>query len=286
MRLVRIGPDGDERPGVLLGDGSIVNVSEVAGDFGPDFFAADGLELVRAAIMGADDLPLMDATGARFGAPIARPHKMLCIGLNYADHAREAGLEPPAEPVIFAKMTNTLVGPYDDVWIPPGSTCTDFEVELAIVIGSTCRYLKNEEMAAASIAGFGISNDVSEREYQIERGGQWVKGKSCETFNPFGPWLVTPDEIADLTDLRLTLDLNGERQQDGSTSSMIFRPAHLVWYLSQFMVLEPGDLINTGTPAGVGMGKNPPRYLRDGDVMELSIAGLGVQRQVVRPAPD
>lgn len=286
MRLVRIGPDGDERPGVLLGDGSIVNVSEVAGDFGPDFFAADGLELVRAAIMGADDLPLMDATGARFGAPIARPHKMLCIGLNYADHACEAGLEPPAEPVIFAKMTNTLVGPYDDVWIPPGSTCTDFEVELAIVIGSTCRYLKNEEMAAASIAGFGISNDVSEREYQIERGGQWVKGKSCETFNPFGPWLVTPDEIADLTDLRLTLDLNGERQQDGSTSSMIFRPAHLVWYLSQFMVLEPGDLINTGTPAGVGMGKNPPRYLRDGDVMELSIAGLGVQRQVVRPAPD
>ena len=285
MKLVRVGPVGQERPGVLLEDGRIVDVSSVAGDFGPNFFANDGIERVRAAVADPSALPVIDATGQRLGAPIARPHKMLCIGLNYADHAREAGLEPPAEPVLFAKMTNTLVGPDDDLLIPRGSSRTDFEVELGIVIGATCRYLPDEAAASAAIAGYGVSHDVSERDFQIERGGQWVKGKSCETFNPFGPWLVTPDEVSDVSDLRMTLDLNGERQQDGSTATMIFSPAHIVWYVSQFMVLEPGDLINTGTPPGVGMGQNPPRYLRDGDVVELTIAGMGVQRQAVRPAP-
>jgi 2-keto-4-pentenoate hydratase/2-oxohepta-3-ene-1,7-dioic acid hydratase in catechol pathway len=285
MKLLRLGAVGQERPCVLLEDGRIVDVSSVAGDFGPDFFAAGGIETVRAAVAAGTDLPEVDASGLRVGPPIARPHKMLCIGLNYADHAREAGLATPTEPILFAKMTNTIVGPNDDIFIPRGSSRTDFEVELAIVIGATGRYLEDEAAAADIIAGYTIAHDVSERDFQIERGGQWVKGKSCETFNPLGPWLVTTDEVGDVLDLRMTLDLNGERQQDGTTAEMIFSPAHLVWYVSQFMVLEPGDVINSGTPHGVGMGQTPPRYLRDGDVVEIEVQGLGTQRQVARPAP-
>lgn len=284
MRLLRIGPAGAERPCILREDGQALDVSGLVDDFGPTFFADGGVDRLRTAIVGSD-LPVVRIAGQRVGPPIARPHKIVCIGLNYADHAREAGMEPPSEPIVFAKMTNTLVGPDDDVLIPRGSTRTDFEVELALVIGSTCRYLPDERAAEAAIAGYAVSHDVSEREFQLERGGQWVKGKSCETFNPLGPWLVTPDEIDDVHDLRLTLDLNGERQQDGTTADLIFGPAHLVWYLSQFMVLEPGDVINTGTPHGVGMGQKPPRYLRDGDVVEAAIEGLGSQRQLFRPAP-
>jgi 2-keto-4-pentenoate hydratase/2-oxohepta-3-ene-1,7-dioic acid hydratase in catechol pathway len=285
MKLSRLGPVGGERPCVLLPDGRTVDVSGAVGDFDPEFFGNGGLDRLRSIVASGDALPVIDPAGMRVGPPIARPHKMLCIGLNYADHARETGAEEPAEPIIFAKMTNTIVGPNDDVWLPRGSAKTDYEIELAVVIGATGRYLADEEEAAGIIAGFAISNDVSERAFQLERGGQWVKGKSCETFNPLGPWLVTPDDIDDVMNLNLTLELNGERQQDGTTRNLIFNPSYVVWYVSQFMVLEPGDVINTGTPHGVGMGKNPPRYLQDGDVLELGITGLGAQRQVVRPAP-
>lgn len=284
MKLLRLGPCGEERPCVLLPDGRTVDVSGVIRDFDPEFFRTGGLQELRSAL-GGGALPLVEADGMRIGPPIARPHKLLCVGLNYVDHARETGADQPQEPIIFAKMTNTFIGPNDDVLIPRGSTKSDYEVELAIVIGGTGRYLADEAAAAGIIAGYAISNDVSERAFQLERGGQWVKGKSCETFNPLGPWLVTADEIGEVNDLRLTLDLNGERRQDGTTANLIFTPANIVWYLSQFMVLEPGDVINTGTPAGVGMGQQPPRYLQEGDVVELSITGLGVQRQTLRPAP-
>ncbi len=218
--------------------------------------------------------------GVRLGAPIPRPGKVICIGLNYRDHAAEAGLPVPAEPVVFLKAANTVVGPFDEVMIPRGSQKTDWEVELGVVIARTARYLPSQEAAAACIAGYCVSNDVSERAFQMERGGQWTKGKSCDTFNPLGPWLVTSDEVADPQQLSMRLDVNGERRQTGSTRTMVFGVLHIVHYLSQFMTLEPGDLISTGTPPGVAMGMKPqPRYLRTGDVMELEISGLGVQRQ-------
>ncbi len=223
--------------------------------------------------------------GLRIGAPIARPHQILCIGLNYSDHAAETGQAAPEEPIVFTKSPNTLIGPRDDVLIPRGSVKTDWEVELGVVIGTRCRYLEDETAAAAAIAGYVVVNDVSERAFQLERGGQWSKGKSAETFNPCGPYLVTPDEVADVLALPMWLDVNGVRRQDGSTATMLFSPTFVVHYLSQFMVLEPGDLINTGTPPGVGMGQRPPVYLEPGDVMELGIEGLGSQRQVVRAAP-
>jgi 2-keto-4-pentenoate hydratase/2-oxohepta-3-ene-1,7-dioic acid hydratase in catechol pathway len=223
--------------------------------------------------------------GLRIGAPIARPHQILCIGLNYSDHASETGQAAPEEPIVFTKSPNTLVGPRDDVLIPRGSVKTDWEVELGVVIGARCRYLEDETAAAAAIAGYVVVNDVSERAFQLERGGQWSKGKSAETFNPCGPYLVTPDEVADVLALPMWLDVNGVRRQNGSTATMLFSPTFVVAYLSQFMVLEPGDLINTGTPPGVGMGRRPPVYLEPGDVMELGIEGLGSQRQVVRAAP-
>lgn len=284
MRLMRVGVAGQERPAVLH-EGVIRDLSGHVGDIDGVFLEGGGVERVaRLLDRDADQLPVVPVD-TRIGAPIARPHHLLCIGLNYADHARESNVALPDEPIVFSKAPNTLVGPNDDVLLPPGAEKVDWEVELGVVIGSRARYLKDEASARACIAGYVLCNDISERHFQLERGGQWVKGKSCETFNPFGPWLVTPDEVSDVSDLRMTLDLNGERQQDGSTATMIFSPAHIVWYVSQFMVLEPGDLINTGTPPGVGMGQNPPRYLRDGDVVELSIAGMGVQRQAVRPAP-
>lgn len=285
MKLLRYGDAGQERPGVLLDDGSVADVTDHVGDFDQAFFANDGIGQLRTLVeTPGSQLPAVDVTGQRIGAPIAKPYQVLCIGLNYADHAAESGLDVPGEPVVFNKGPRTVVGPNDTVLIPPGSQKTDWEVELAIVIGREARYLADEQAALEHIAGYAVSNDVSERAYQIERGGQWVKGKSCETFNPLGPWLVTPDEIDDVQSLAMTLDVNGERRQDGSTKTMVFSVAHIVWYLSQFMILEPGDLINTGTPPGVGMGMKPPRYLADGDVIELEIQGLGRQRQQVEQA--
>ena len=227
----------------------------------------------------------MAQTDARIGAPVARPGKIVCIGLNYADHVAESNAEMPTEPVVFFKATNTLVGPNDDVHIPRGSTKTDWEVELAVVIGRTCRYLASEAEAMDAVAGYMVGHDVSEREYQLERGGQWVKGKSCETFNPAGPWLVTADAVPDPGALDLWLDVNGRRRQAGSTRTMIFGVAEIVRYLSQFMVLDPGDIINTGTPPGVALGQPDKPYLRAGDVVELGIGGLGSQRQRFIAAP-
>ena len=213
--------------------------------------------------------------------PIGRPHQVLCIGLNYSDHAAETGQAVPDEPILFTKSPNTVVGPDDDVVVPRGSRKTDWEVELGVVVGRRCSYLRDEDEAAAAIAGYVLVNDVSEREWQIERGGQWVKGKSAPTFNPTGPWLVTPDEVGDVHDLALTLDVDDVRRQDGSTATMLFRPAFLVHYLSQFLALEPGDLINTGTPPGVGMGLRPQVYLQGGETLRLTGRGLGTQTQRV-----
>ncbi|MBI1351369.1 MAG: ureidoglycolate lyase [Actinomycetales bacterium] len=280
MRFARIGQPGREIPAVMVGEDSYVDISEITADIDGDFLArvdraALGALVARAVDAGAVEL----LAGQRVGAPIARPHQVLCIGLNYADHAEESGMAIPEEPIVFNKAPNTVVGPFDDVVVPRGSEKTDWEVELGIVIGARARYLASPDDAWAHIAGFTLVNDVSERAFQLERGGQWVKGKSCETFNPCGPWLVTPDEITDVQDLGMWLDVNGHRRQTGSTRTMIFDVPYLVWYLSQFMVLEPGDLINTGTPPGVGLGMTPPTFLAVGDVMELGIDQLGTQRQ-------
>lgn len=284
MRLIRLGPIGAERPHLLLDDGRVLDVTDQVGDFDAAFFGRGGLEELRqAAIDGAAGAVPLPQT--RIGAPIARPGKLVCIGLNYADHAAESGAPIPTEPVVFFKATNTLVGPNDDVHIPRGSSKTDWEVELGVVIGTTCRYLDSEEEALASIAGYMVCHDVSEREFQLERGGQWVKGKSCETFNPAGPWLVTADAVTNPGDLDLWLDVNGQRRQTGNTGTMIFGIGEIVRYLSQFMVLDPGDIINTGTPPGVALGMPGQPYLRAGDVVELGITGLGRQRQRFVPAP-
>lgn len=281
MRLLRVGNPGDESPAVEH-EGTIFDVSSVVDDYDVAFWGSGGLESLAAALE-AGGLPAV-GDDVRVGPPITRPSKVVCVGLNYRAHAIESGADIPTEPIIFFKAPNTVVGPNDDVLIPPGSAKTDWEVELGVVIGRECRYLADESQAAAAIAGYAISNDVSEREYQLERGGQWVKGKSCETFNPLGPVLVTADEVPDPQALGLRLSLNGKELQSSTTADMIFGVHHIVWYLSQFMVLEPGDLINTGTPAGVGLGLKPPTYLKAGDVMELSIDGLGSQRQVARQA--
>jgi 2-keto-4-pentenoate hydratase/2-oxohepta-3-ene-1,7-dioic acid hydratase in catechol pathway len=284
VRLIRLGPIGAERPHLLLEDDRVLDVTDDVGDFDSAFFARGGLERLRWLSPGRRQsaYPLPDI---RLGAPVARPGKIVGIGLNYADHAAESGAPIPTEPVIFLKGTNTMVGPEDDVRIPRGSTKTDWEVELGVVIGSTCRYLESEEEAMAAIAGYMVSHDVSEREFQLERGGQWVKGKSCETFNPAGPWLVTPDELPDPASLDLWLDVNGQRRQTGTTANMIFGVTEIVLYLSQFMVLDPGDVISTGTPRGVALGMPDHPYLRAGDVVELGISGLGRQKQRFVPAP-
>ncbi len=268
---------------MLSDDGRLLDLSGLlaGGDLDAVFFSSDGLARVRAAL-AENALPELDGTGLRVGAPVARPGKVVCIGLNYRDHAEESGAQPPAEPVVFMKAGNTVVGPFDQVLIPRNSTKTDWEVELAVVIGRTARYLESPEAALDVIAGYTVSNDVSEREFQLERGGQWDKGKSCETFNPLGPWLVTADEVGDPQQLGLRLWVNGEPRQDGNTKNMIFDVAEIVRYLSWFMVLDPGDVINTGTPAGVALGGYP--YLREGDVMELEIDHLGRQRQTVGQA--
>ncbi|WP_433244515.1 fumarylacetoacetate hydrolase family protein [Streptosporangium sp. CA-135522] len=281
MKLLRVGPVGQERPAVMDGAGNLREISEPEID-GP-FFASGGVARVREALE-RDELPVLEAGGLRIGAPIARPGKIVCIGLNYRDHAEETNAPIPAEPIIFMKAPNTVVGPYDEVLIPKDSVKTDWEVELAVVIGRTVRYAESRQEALAAVAGYAISNDVSEREFQLERGGQWDKGKSCETFNPLGPWLVTADEIADPQALGLRLWVDGEQRQNGDTKNMIFHVAEVVRYLSRFMVLEPGDVINTGTPAGVALGLPGTPYLRAGQVMELEIDGLGRQRQTVGQA--
>ena len=283
MKLLRVGTAGAEKPALLDAEGVLRDLSGVVPDIDGALLAdAGALQRVRTAAE-AGELPALDADGLRVGPPLARIGKVVCIGLNYHDHARETGAEPPAEPVIFFKAADTVVGPNDTVLVPRGSSKTDWEVELAVVIGRTARYVESAEEALAHVAGYAVAHDVSEREFQIERGGTWDKGKNCETFNPLGPWLVTPDEAGDVQSLAMSLSVNGESMQSGSTSDMIFPVDHLVWYLSQFMVLEPGDLINTGTPAGVGMARQ--RYLRDGDVTELEIERLGRQRQRFVPAP-
>jgi 2-keto-4-pentenoate hydratase/2-oxohepta-3-ene-1,7-dioic acid hydratase in catechol pathway len=283
MKLLRVGPAGAEKPAALLSDEEAIDLSDVVDDFDERFFGEGGLDRIRPLVAerAGERSHLLPLAGQRIGAPIARPHQILCIGLNYSDHAAETGQAVPTEPIVFNKSPNTLIGPNDDVRIPRGSEKTDWEVELGIVIGRRTSYLDSVEEARDAIAGWTLVNDVSERAFQNERGGQWVKGKSAETFNPAGPYLVTPDEIEDVTALDMWLDVNGERRQTGSTSTMIFDPYVVVHYLSQFLVLEPGDLINTGTPPGVGMGMKPPVWLRPGDVMELGIEGLGRQRQQV-----
>jgi 2-keto-4-pentenoate hydratase/2-oxohepta-3-ene-1,7-dioic acid hydratase in catechol pathway len=285
MYLMRIGPAGSERPVVRITDTHYVDVSDVIDDFDEAFFSSDGLTRLSDVVAERSASgQLAEFGGERIGAPIARPHQILCIGLNYSDHAAETGAAAPDEPIMFTKSPNTLVGPNDDVRIPRGSTKLDYEVELGMVISSRTSYLDTVEQARSAIAGYLVVNDVSERAFQIERGSQWSKGKSAETFNPAGPWLVTPDEIDDVRNLRMWLDVSGERRQNGSTSTMIFDPYFIVHYLSQFLVLEPGDLINTGTPPGVAMGMQPPAWLQAGDVIELGIEGLGSQRQTVVPA--
>lgn len=283
VKLARIGDPGQERPAVVLDDGQrFLDVSDHVRDFDPEFFASGGPDRLAALDLGS--LPSVPAESVRIGPPIAGPGKIPCIGLNYADHARESGQPAPAEPVLFMKAPNTVVGPADDILIPPSSEKTDYEVELGVVIGARCRYLSSEAEALSYVAGYTIANDVSEREFQLERSGQWDKGKNCETFNPLGPWLVTADEVPDPQALDLSTTVNGQLRQKSTTAEMIFGVAHLVWYLSQFMVLEPGDVINTGTPAGVAMGMSPPGFLQDGDVVELAIAGLGRQRSRCRRA--
>ena len=286
MHLVRLGPPGGERPAVRVGDADYVDVSGVVGDFDEAFFAAGGVALLREIVAQRSASGQTFRLGTqRIGAPIARPHQIVGIGLNYRDHAVESGMPIPDEPIGFTKAPNTLSGPNDDIHISRGSAKTDGEVVLGIVIGSRSRCEEDEEAAVGEVGVAVVVNDVSERSFQLERGGQWVKGKSAETFTPCGPVLVTPDEIADVTQLSMWLDVNGTRRQTGSTAPMLFGPAFLVHYLSQFMVLEPGDLISTGTPPGVGMGFDPPVFLRDGDVVELGIDGLGSQRQQVVAAP-
>lgn len=282
MKLMRIGQPGHEVPVVRIDEEHYVDVSDLVRDFDEEFFAGDGAEGLRGPV--ADRVARGEVkafAGERVGAPFGRPHQILCIGLNYSDHAAETGQAVPEEPILFTKSPNTLIGPDDDVRIPRGSTKTDWEVELGIVIGRRASYLDSVEQARDHIAGWVVVNDVSERAFQLERGGQWSKGKSCETFNPAGPWLVTPDEVDDVMGLDMFLDVNDQRRQTGSTATMVFDPFTIVHYLSQFLVLEPGDLINTGTPPGVALGMTDPVWLKEGDVMTLGITGLGTQRQRV-----
>lgn len=286
MKLLRVGTAGAERPALLAEDGTtLYDLSGFVPDIDGALLADDAaLARIRAAA-AAGELPVLDATGLRVGPPLARVGKVVCIGLNYHDHAAETGAEPPAEPVVFLKASDTVVGPEDTVLIPRGSRKTDWEVELAVVVGRTARYLRDDEDPLAYVAGYAVSHDVSEREFQIERGGTWDKGKNCETFNPLGPWLVTADEVPDPGALGLRLWVNGELRQNGSTADQIFPVAEVVRYLSRFMTLHPGDVINTGTPAGVAMGQPEPKpYLRAGDVVELEVDGLGRQRQELKDA--
>ena len=282
MRLLRIGERGAERPACER-DGRWYDATPVAEEFDGRFLADGGVERLRTAL-DAGRLPEVTRDGVRVGAPVARPGKVVCIGLNYSDHAAETGAAVPAEPVVFMKDPSTVIGPADEVLIPRRSVKTDWEVELGVVIGAPARYLADSDAASDVIAGYLVSHDVSEREFQLERGGQWDKGKSCETFNPTGPYLATPDEVGDPQQLGLRLWVNGVERQNGTTADMIFPVLEIIRYLSHFMVLNPGDLVNTGTPAGVALGRPGTPYLTAGDVVELEIDGLGRQRQVMGQA--
>ncbi|WP_443947377.1 fumarylacetoacetate hydrolase family protein [Pedobacter sp. AW1-32] len=279
MKLIRFGEPGAEKPGVILND-TYFDVSAFVQDYDEKFFGDNGIEKLKQAIEGVT-LPEV-AKDTRLGAALARPSKLICVGLNYKDHAAETNAAIPTEPILFFKATSAIVGPNDDLIIPKNSTKTDWEVELAIVIGKKASYV-SEENALEHIAGYVLHNDYSERAFQLERNGQWVKGKSCDTFAPLGPFIATPDEIEDVHNLRLWLTVNGETLQNGSTSNLIFNVPFMVSYISQFMTLLPGDVITTGTPAGVGLGQKPePWYLKPGDVVELGIDGLGTSKQVVK----
>ena len=277
MRFIRLGEPGAERPAVLEPDGRCFDLASIADDIDGAFLGRGGIDRVRDALSAGRLLEIAPPSG-RLGSPIARPGALMCIGMNYAAHAAESGGAPPTVPVLFYKAPNTVVGPNVPIAIPRGSTKTDWEVELGVVIGTRASYLDSPHDAAAAIAGYVLANDVSERAFQLEQsGGQWSKGKSCATFNPLGPWLVTPDEVGDPQQLRMTSSVNGSPRQDSSTADMIFSVSFLLWHLSQFLVLEPGDLVNTGTPQGVALSGRFP-YLREGDVVEMSIDRLGAQR--------
>ncbi|HEY0865269.1 MAG TPA: fumarylacetoacetate hydrolase family protein [Opitutaceae bacterium] len=281
MKLIRFGNRKQEKPGVLDASGVRRDCSKYFFDYDATFFAGGGLE--KLAGLDISTLPIVPKA-ERWGAPVARPGKTICVGLNYRDHAEESNMPVPGEPVLFFKAPNSVVGPNDALLIPRGSTKTDWEVELGLIIGREARYLTSREAAWECIAGYCISHDVSERHFQLERGGQWMKGKSCDTFNPLGPWLATRDEIGNVNDLDMTLRVNGQLRQNGNTRTMIFPVDEIVRYTSQFMTLEPGDLITTGTPPGVGLGMKPPMFLKAGDTVDLSIAGLGTQCQVCADA--
>ena len=280
MKLIRFGPKGAEKPGIETINGIRYDVSAFCNDYDQDFFASEGPSKLSQWVARQGEALATVAAGERLGPPIANPSKIICVGLNYAKHAKESGMQAPEEPVLFFKSTTAITGPFDPILIPPGSTKTDWEVELAVVIGKKASYT-TESQAMQHVAGYLLHNDVSEREYQLKRGGQWVKGKSCDTFAPIGPYLVTADEIADPHQLDLWLKVNGELMQSSNTSDLIFNIPTLVSYISQFMTLLPGDIISTGTPAGVGLGFDPPRYLKKGDVVELGIDGLGTAKQPV-----
>ena len=277
MKLLRYGPVGQERPGLLDKQGRIRDLGEVIDDLAGESLTTAGLDKLRA--LDVESLPLV-AEGVRVGAAVGRIGKFICVGLNYADHAAESGMAVPDQPVLFMKATSAVIGPDDAVRIPRDSQKTDWEVELGVVIGDRAHDVP-VETALEHVAGYSVINDLSEREFQLEHGGQWVKGKSCDTFGPIGPWLVTRDEIADPQDLALWLEVNGHRYQNGNTRTMVFTVAKLVSYISRYMTLMPGDVISTGTPPGVGLGQKPPVYLKPGDVMQLGIQGLGQQRQHV-----
>lgn len=278
MKLIRYGSKENEQPGIIDSDGIRYDVSGFGCDYDRVFFENDGLSSLSDWFASNKSICNQISDTERLAAPLARPGKLVCIGLNYSDHASESGMELPSEPVVFFKATSAICGPYDNIIIPKGAQKVDWEVELAIVIGKRASYVSEAE-ALDHIAGYVLHNDVSERELQLERGGQWVKGKSCDTFAPLGPFIATPDEIGDPGNLPLWLKVNGETVQDGNTSNLIFKIPHLISYLSQFMTLEGGDIISTGTPKGVGLGFDPPRYLKAGDVIELGVDGLGSSRQ-------
>ena len=281
MKLIRFGTIGNEKPGVQLQDGTRIDVSKFTKDYDETFFGSSGIQSLQKWLeKNQENCPVIKQS-IRLGAPLSRPSKIVCVGLNFAKHAKEGGMEPPKEPVLFFKASSAINGPYDNVILPRGSQKSDWEVELALVIGEKASYV-SEKDAMEYLAGYVLHNDISEREYQLERSGQWVKGKSCDTFAPIGPFIATKDEIQNPHNLNLWLSLNGEIMQQSNTSDMIFYIPKLISYISNFMTLLPGDLISTGTPFGVGLGLDPQKYLKDGDVMELGIDGLGISKQFVK----
>ena len=280
MKLIRFGKQGKEKPGVLLSNDEKIDVSSFVSDYDEKFFESGGLVSLKDWLNeNVSSAPRLDDS-IRLGSPIARPSKIICIGLNFKDHAAESGFDAPDEPLIFGKATSAICGPYDNIIIPRGSEQTDWEVELGVLISKKTSYV-DQDQALDHVGGYVLHNDVSERAFQKDRGGQWIKGKSADTFAPMGPFMATPDEIDNISDMRMWLNVNGENMQDGNTSNLIFSVDHVVSYLSQFMTLLPGDVISTGTPAGVGMGMNPEKYLKPGDVVELGIDGLGSSKQNV-----